>query len=90
MSAPSKITAIRHAVSALYGAADDGADTRRYADALQGAGAALDELIEAAEILAELAADASTEGCFADGIGDELDALEAVQAALARVKGGAA
>lgn len=47
MSAPSKIAAIRHAVSALHGAADVGADTRRYADALQEAGAAIDALIEA-------------------------------------------
>ncbi|PTS71923.1 hypothetical protein DBR20_20945 [Stenotrophomonas sp. HMWF023] len=51
---------------------------------------AVTELIGAAETLAKLADDASTEGRFADGIGDELDALEAVQAALARVKGGAA
>lgn len=48
MSAPCKIAAIRHAVSALHGAADDGADTRRYAVALQEAGANVDALIEAA------------------------------------------
>ncbi|CAM4280964.1 hypothetical protein CR156_06440 [Stenotrophomonas lactitubi] len=48
MSAPSNIAAIRHAVSALHGAADDGADTRRYADALQEAGAAINELMDEA------------------------------------------
>lgn len=40
--------AIRHAVSALHGAADDGADTRRYADALHEASVAVAELIAAA------------------------------------------
>lgn len=46
MSAPVDVrAAIRHAVSALHGAADDGADTRRYADALHKAGVAVDELI---------------------------------------------
>lgn len=48
MSAPCKIAAIRHAVSALHGAADDGADTRRYAESLQQAGAAIDELMDQA------------------------------------------
>lgn len=47
MSAPSKIAAIRHAVSALHGADDDGADTRRYADALQEAAEAIDALVAA-------------------------------------------
>lgn len=47
MSAPCNIPAIRHAVSALHGAADDGADTRRYAETLQEAGAAIDELVSA-------------------------------------------
>lgn len=45
MSAPSTIPAIRHAVSALHGAADDGADTRRYAEALQEIGEAIDKLL---------------------------------------------
>ncbi|SLM23941.1 hypothetical protein [Stenotrophomonas indicatrix] len=48
MSGPCKIAAIRHAVSALHGAADDGADTRRYAEALQETGAAIDELMDEA------------------------------------------
>ena len=78
MSAPSKITAIRHAVSVLHGAADDGADTRRYADALQGAGAELDELIEA---VAQYRLSASTTNRLH---------VARLDAALARVKGGAA
>ncbi|WP_329894412.1 hypothetical protein [Stenotrophomonas sp. SMYL20] len=49
MSAPSKIAAIRHAVSALHGAADDGADTRRYAEALQEAAQDIDALVQADE-----------------------------------------
>lgn len=50
MSAPVDVrAAIRHAVSALHGAADDGADTRRYADALHEAGVAVAELIAAAD-----------------------------------------
>ena len=52
--------------------------------------AAVAELIEAVDLLARLADEASTEGRFANGIGEELDALEAAQATLARVKGGAA
>ena len=43
--------AIRNAVSALHGAADDGADTRRYADALHEAGGVVAELIAAAKFL---------------------------------------
>ena len=48
MSAPIKLAAIRHAVSALHHAADEGTCDRRYADALQQAGETLDELIAAA------------------------------------------
>lgn len=57
---------------------------------LRQARAAVAELIEAVDLLARLADEASTEGRFANGIGEELDALEAAQATLARVKGGAA
>lgn len=89
MSAPSKIAAIRHAVSALHGAADDGADTRRYADALQEAGAEIDALIEAdAEwhnLMARMRAYPSTM------LDREIRKAERrAAAALARVKGGAA
>ncbi|WP_153164359.1 hypothetical protein [Stenotrophomonas nematodicola] len=80
MSAPSKIPAIRHAVSALHGAADDGADTRRYAEQLQEAAAGLDELVEASHLLAY---------SLTDGTDSRQHHL-AVYAALARVKGGAA
>lgn len=58
--------------------------------ATQSVRAAVAELIEAVDLLARLADEASTEGRFANGIGEELDALEAAQATLARVKGGAA
>lgn len=54
MSAPCKIAAIRHAVSALHGAADDGADTRRYAEVLQQAGSDIDLLVEAAEAMSRV------------------------------------
>lgn len=48
MSAPVNIDkAMRNAVSALHGAADDGADTRRYADELHAARLALVGLIAA-------------------------------------------
>ncbi|QIO87697.1 hypothetical protein G9274_001382 [Stenotrophomonas rhizophila] len=80
MSAPSKIPAIRHAVSALHGAADDGADTRRYADLLQETAVGLDELVEASHRLA----DSLTDGT------DSRQHHLAVRAALARVKGSAA
>ncbi|WP_333627837.1 hypothetical protein [Stenotrophomonas cyclobalanopsidis] len=56
---------------------------------LKQARAAVAELIEAVDFLAKLVNEASTEGRFADGIGDELDSLESVQAALARVRGAA-
>lgn len=49
--------------------------------------AAVAELIEAAARLVKLANEASTEGRFADGMGEELTALEDTQAALARVGG---
>ena len=45
MSGPSKIPAIRHAVSVLYGLASDGETEFRYADDLQAAAEAVDELI---------------------------------------------
>lgn len=82
MSAPSKIAAIRHAVSALHGAADDGSDTRRYADALQEAGAVIDALIEASKKLHIVTA----------GLSGNVDAHEraALDIALTRLKGGAA
>ena len=79
MSAPSKLAAIRHAVSALHGAADDGADTRRYADALQETGVAIDALIEAADDALQ-----ATPGAH------QINANTRLMAALARVKRGAA
>lgn len=42
------LAVMRHAVSAMHGAADDGADTRRYADALHEAREAVARLIDAA------------------------------------------
>lgn len=86
MSAPSKIAAIRHAVTALHGAADDGADTRRYAEALQEAGASIDALIEAANraAIASVRGDDNRPGSIRN---TDLDDL---RSALARLKGGAA
>lgn len=61
---------------------DDGAELRE-------ARAAVAELVEAATRLAKYADEASSEGRFADGMGEELTALEDTQAALARVGGAA-
>lgn len=87
MSGPCKIPAIQHAVSALHGAADDGADTRRYADALQQAGSAIDELVAADEEYNR----AREAWLDSPGNHDELqaarDAWERRIEALARVKG---
>ena len=90
MSAPCNIAAIRHAVSALHGAADDGADTRRYAEALQEAGSAIDELIAADEEY-NLAREAWL-GSPAnhDEFQATRDAWKRRLEALARVKGGSA
>lgn len=90
MSSPSKIAAIRHAVSALHGAADDGSDTRRYAEALQEAGEAIDALVAADE-----AYDQARERWLRSPGGHEhfIAAREAWArraTALARITGGAA
>jgi hypothetical protein len=84
MSRPSTIAAIRHAISALHGAADEGADTRRYADALQEAGAAIDDLIEAAKAARAGLQHMRGPESIIYARTQELDA------ALARVQGGAA
>lgn len=97
MSAPSKIAAIRHAVSALHGAADGGADTRRYADALQEAGAALGELIEQLQAIFDAEGDGfkvrisyyNRAGVTVYPAGRD-DRVQELRAALACVKGGAA
>ncbi|MBN4937310.1 hypothetical protein JY409_04540 [Stenotrophomonas maltophilia] len=93
MSAPSKIAAIRHAVSALHGAADDGADTRRYAAALQEAGAALDDLIAAGSRVTAafraLGVDSSPVN-RSRLVGECEESLVAFDSALARVQAGAA
>nr|WP_313269000.1 hypothetical protein [Stenotrophomonas geniculata] len=85
MSAPCKIAAIRHAVSALHGAADDGADTRRYAEALQQAGSDIDLLVEAAEAMSRVQVNRRA---AANDMGK--DKQMRLRAALARVKAGAA
>ncbi|TGW21064.1 hypothetical protein E4417_06750 [Stenotrophomonas maltophilia] len=90
MSAPSKIAAIRHAVSALHGAADDGADTRRYADALQEAGSAIDELIAADEEYNRAREAWLGSPANHDEFQATRDAWKRRLEALARVKGGAA
>ncbi|WP_093534231.1 hypothetical protein PWP89_13130 [Stenotrophomonas rhizophila] len=82
MSAPSKIAAIRDAVSALHGTADDGADTRRHADALQEAGATVDALIDAVGKLTCTRTDG--------GMLVSVDSLADVVTALILVKGVAA
>ncbi|WP_295573831.1 hypothetical protein [uncultured Stenotrophomonas sp.] len=90
MSAPSKITAIRHAVSALHAAADDGAGTRRYAEALQEAAEAIDALVAADEDYDQ------ARDRWLRVPGDHRSFEEAREAwarraaALARIKGGAA
>jgi hypothetical protein len=77
------LAVMRHSVSALHGAADDGADTRRHADALHDARAAVAELIEAAED-----ARSALHLCI-DALGSEhqedYDALSRVAAALANI-----
>lgn len=88
MSAPVKIAAIRHAVSALHGCADDVADTRSYADSLRQLGTALDELIEACAPFVD-----------PDPLGDDdritgdllvqLRDIRRLEAAVARVRGAA-
>lgn len=94
MSAPSKIPAIRHAVSALHGGADDGADTRRYAEALQEAGTAVDEAIDALvfarSTLATTLRFAAPDLFESDEDTNEHLAIKRIDQALARVKGGAA
>lgn len=85
MSAPCKIAAIRHAVSALHGAADDGADTRRYAEVLQQAGSDIDLLVEAAEAMSRVQVNWRA---AANDIGK--DKQMRLRAAIARVKAGAA
>ncbi|MBN5141618.1 hypothetical protein JY471_03640 [Stenotrophomonas maltophilia] len=90
MSAPCKIAAIRHAVSALHGAADDGADTRRYADALQEAGAAIDELIAADEEYNRAREAWLASPAIHDQFQATREAWKRRIDALARVKGGTA
>ncbi|MGA6536908.1 hypothetical protein ACPEH7_01990 [Stenotrophomonas sp. NPDC101269] len=97
MSAPSTIPAIRHAVSALHGAADDGADTRRYADALQETGAALGELVDHLQAVFDAERDGfrvrlwyyNRAGVTVYPAGCD-DRVQKVRDALARVKGRAA
>lgn len=93
MSAPCNIPAIRRAVSALHGAADDGADTRRYAEALQEAGAAVDELVSALDARSALITRIrnSPPAPHSDFWFPYIeDARERIDAALRRVKAGAA
>ena len=90
MSAPSKIAAIRHAVSALHGAADDGCDTRRYADALQEAGAALDALIAADEDYDQARDRWLNSPSDHESFEAAREAWTRRATALARIKGGAA
>lgn len=94
MSVPCKIAAIRHAVIALHGAADDGADdgadTRRFADALQEAGAAIDELIGADEEYNRAREAWLASPAIHDQFQATRDAWKRRMDALARVKGGAA
>ncbi|HGM6050899.1 TPA: hypothetical protein ACKP5I_004675 [Stenotrophomonas maltophilia] len=90
MSAPCKLAAIRHAVSALHGAADDGADTRQYADALQETGSAIDELIAADEEYNRAREAWLGSPANHDEFQATRDAWKRRLEALARVKGGSA
>ncbi|MBN4972878.1 hypothetical protein JY404_00285 [Stenotrophomonas maltophilia] len=90
MNAPCKIAAIRHAVSSLHGAADDGADTRRYADALQEAGAAIDALVAADEDYDQARDRWLNSPSDHESFEAAREAWARRAVALARVKGGAA
>lgn len=90
MSAPSKIAAIRHAVSALHSAADDGADTRRYAEALQEAAQAIDALVQADEDYDQARDRWLNSPSDHESFEAAREAWARRAAALVRVKGGAA
>ncbi|HEV2540236.1 MAG TPA: hypothetical protein VGU03_11065 [Frateuria sp.] len=89
MSAPVDVLRVmQHAVSVLHGTADDGADTRRYADALHAAKGAVAELIEAGIGVHAACRDGKEPDLIAladalDGVG----AKAARKAALARIGG---